>query len=166
MCAESHGRALTVKPTVPSTHCLLAAAREIEVPFRSDIHETMAQESPPYWALIAALFSSISLTESLAMSLYYAGCDLYERNQEAGEVAGDLLSGKLRRLKEHVVFGNFSGPAYEARIDTERGPGVVRFLITREGLQWMERRIRGRSPGASGAKSTSSGPTPLKTYFS
>ncbi len=45
----------------------------------------MAYESPPYWALIAALFSSISLTESLAMSLYYAGCDLYERNQEAGD---------------------------------------------------------------------------------
>ena len=126
----------------------------------------MADESPPYWALIAALFSSISLTESLAMSLYYAGCDLYERNQEAGEVAGDLLSGKLRRLQEHAVLGNFSGPAYEARIDTERGPGVVRFLITREGLQWMERRIRGRSPGASGTESTSAGATPLKTYLS
>ena len=133
---------------------------------RSDIHETMADESPPYWALIAALFSSISLTESLAMALYYAGCDLYERNQEAGEVAGDLLSGKLRRLKEHVVFGNFSGPAYEARIDTERGPGVVRFLITREGLQWMERRLHGRSPGASAAESASAGPIPLKTYLS
>jgi len=124
----------------------------------------MADESPPYWALIAALFSSISLTESLAMALYYAGCDLYQRNQEAGEVAGDFLSGKLRRLKEHVVFGNFSGPAYEARIDTERGAGVVRFLITREGLQWMERRIHARSPGASPAESTSAGPTPLKTY--
>ena len=126
----------------------------------------MADESPPYWALIAALFSSISLTESLAMSLYYAGCDLYERNQEAGEVAGDLLSGKLRRLQEHAMLGNFSGPAYEARIDTERGPGVVRFLITREGLQWMERRIRGRSPDALGAESASSGPAPLKTYLS
>ena len=126
----------------------------------------MADESPPYWALIAALFSSFSLTESLAMSLYYAGCDLHERNQEAGEVAGDLLSGKLRRLQEHAMLGNFSGPAYEARIDTERGSGVVRFLITREGLQWMERRIRGRSPGASGAESTSLGATPLKTYLS
>ena len=126
----------------------------------------MADESPPYWALIAALFSSFSLTESLAMSLYYAGCDLYERNQEAGEVAGDLLSGKLRRLQEHAMLGNFSGPAYEARIDTERGPGVVRFLITREGLQWMERRIRGRSPGASGGESASAGTIPLKTYLS
>jgi hypothetical protein len=99
----------------------------------------MADEKPPYWALIAALFSSISLTETLAMALYHAGCDLYQRNQEVGEIAGDLISGKLRRLREHVVLGTFSGPAYEARIDTERGPAVVRFLITREGLQWLER---------------------------
>ena len=126
----------------------------------------MADESPPYWALIAALFSSISLTESLAMALYYAGCDLYERNQEAGEVAGDLLSGKLRRLQEHAMLGNFSGPAYEARIDTERGPGVVRFLITREGLQWMQRRIHGRGPAASAAEGSSPGTIPLKTYLS
>lgn len=99
----------------------------------------MAEASPPYWALIAALFSSIPLTESLAMALYHAGCDLYQRNQAAGEIAGDLLGGKLRRLAEHVVFGTFSGPAYEAQIDTERGPAVVRFLITREGLRWLER---------------------------
>jgi hypothetical protein len=39
-----------------------------------------------------------------------------------------------------VVLGAFSGPAFEARIETERGPGLVRFLITREGLQWMEQR--------------------------
>ena len=123
----------------------------------------MADESPPYWALIAALFSSISLTEPLAMALYYAGCDLYQRNQEAGEVAGDLLSGKLRRLQEHAVLGNFSGPAYEARIDTERGAGLVRFLISREGLQWMERRVQARSPGASAAESARGGPTPLKS---
>lgn len=79
------------------------------------------------------------------MALYYAGCDLYQRDQEAGEVAGDLLSGKLRRLQEHAVLGTFGGPSYEARIDTEHGAGVVRFLITREGLHWMERRMK-RSP--------------------
>lgn len=100
----------------------------------------MPDESPPYWALIAALFSSISLTESVAMALYYAGCDLYERDQEMGDVAGDLLSGKLKRLQTHAVLGTFSGPSYEARIDTAGGAGVVRFLITREGLHWMERR--------------------------
>jgi len=39
-----------------------------------------------------------------------------------------------------VALGTFCGPAFEARLDTERGPGVVRFLITREGLDWMERK--------------------------
>ncbi len=121
----------------------------------------MPDESPPYWALIAALFSSIPLTESLAMALYYAGCDLYQRNQEGGEVAGDLLSGRMRRLQEQAVLGTFSGPAYEARIDTERGPAVVRFLITREGLQWMEQRVSGPDrPGAGGRA------TGLKADFS
>jgi hypothetical protein len=99
----------------------------------------MPDESPPYWALIAVLVSSIPLTESLAMALYHAGCDLYQRNQVVGEIAGDLLGGKLRRVQEHAVLGTLSGPAYEARIDIERGSAVVRFLITREGLRWMER---------------------------
>ncbi len=100
----------------------------------------MPNESPPYWALIAALFSSVPLTESLAMALYHAGCDLHRGNAGAGEVVGDFASGRVRSLQKHVVLGTFCGPAFEARIDTERGAGVVRFLITREGLQWMERR--------------------------
>lgn len=100
----------------------------------------MANESPPYWALIAALFSSVPLTESLAMALYHAGCDLHRGNAGAGEVVGDFASGRVRSLQKHVVLGTFCGPAFEARIDTERGPAVVRFLITREGLQWMEQR--------------------------
>ncbi len=100
----------------------------------------MPNENPPYWALIAALFSSVPLTESLAMALYHAGCDLYRGDPGAGEVIGDLVNGKVRSLQKHVVLGTFSGPAFEARIDTERGPGVVRFLITREGLERLEQR--------------------------
>lgn len=98
----------------------------------------MADESPPYWSLIAALFSSIPLSESLAMALYHAGCDLYWGNPGAGEIAGDIVSGKVRSLQKHVVLGAFAGPAFEAHLETERGPGIVRFLITRHGLYWME----------------------------
>jgi len=100
----------------------------------------MPDDAPPYWALIAALFSSVPLTESLAMALYYAGCNVYQGNPGAGEVIGDLVNGKVRSLQKHVVLGTFSGPAFEARIETERGPGVVRFLITHEGLKRMEQR--------------------------
>jgi hypothetical protein len=100
----------------------------------------MPNGDPPYWALIAALSSSMPLTESLAMTLYQAGCDLYQGKPGAGMVGGDFVSGKVRSLQDYVVLGAFSGPAFEARIETERGPGLVRFLITREGLQWMEQR--------------------------
>src|SRR6516164_4631052 len=100
----------------------------------------MPNDAPPYWALIAALFSSVPLTESLAMALYHAGCDVYQGNPGAGEVIGDLVNGKVRNLHRHVVLGTFSGPAFEARIETERGRGVVRFLITHEGLKRMEQR--------------------------
>jgi len=72
------------------------------------------------------------------MALYHAGCDVYQGNPGAGEVIGDLVNGKVRNLHRHVVLGTFSGPAFEARIETERGRGVVRFLITHEGLKWME----------------------------
>jgi len=100
----------------------------------------MPNDSPPYWALIAALFSSIPLNDSLAMALYHAGCELHRGNPEAGEIIGDFARGKVRSLQKYVALGTFCGPAFEARLDTERGPGVVRFLITREGLQWMEQK--------------------------
>jgi hypothetical protein len=81
------------------------------------------------------------LTESLAMALYHAGCELYRGTPGAGEIAGDLASGKVRNLQKHVVLGAFAGPAFEAKIETERGPGIVRFLITRHGLNWMEQQV-------------------------
>jgi hypothetical protein len=98
----------------------------------------MAEPSPPYWELIAALFSSLPLTPSLAMTLYQAACDLYERDEGTGEVIGDLANGRVHNLRKHVLLGSYSGPAFEARLETERGAAMVRFLITRAGLAWME----------------------------
>jgi hypothetical protein len=53
-------------------------------------------------------------------------------------VAGDLLTGKVHNLRKDVQMGAISGPAFEAEIETERGSGVVRFLLTRQGLEMME----------------------------
>lgn len=97
-------------------------------------------DSPPYWQLISVLFSSQPLTPSLAMTLHQAAYDLYARDGAVGEVAGDLLSGKVRNLKKDVLLGTIGGPAFEAEIETERGAGVVRFLLTREGLATLQRR--------------------------
>lgn len=98
----------------------------------------MAEQSPPYWVLISVLFSTQPLTPALAMCLHQAALDLYEKGGSVGAVAGDLISGKVRNLQKDVVLGAISGPAFEAEIETERGSGMVRFLLTRQGLQLLE----------------------------
>jgi hypothetical protein len=98
----------------------------------------MADQPPPYWVLISVLFSSQPLTPSLAMTLHQAAYDLYRRGDSAQPVAGDLLTGTVRNLRKDVQMGAIAGPAFEAEIETERGSGVVRFLLTRQGLEMLE----------------------------
>ena len=106
----------------------------------------MAQPSPPYWQLISILFSSQPLTPALALCLHQAAFELYRTDGNVGPVAGDLVSGKVRNLKKDVVLGSISGPAFEAEIETERGSGQVRFLLTRQGLEWMSQGDAPRPP--------------------
>lgn len=97
----------------------------------------MATESPPYWLLISVLFSSLPLTPSLAMSLHQAAFDLYRRDESVGEVTGAMLSGKVRNLRQEALLGAIAGPAFEAEIETERGSGIVRFLLTHQGIELL-----------------------------
>ncbi len=97
----------------------------------------MAEQSPPYWVLISVLFSSQPLSPGLAMTLHQAAYDLYRRGDSVQPVAGDLLTGKVHNLRKDVQMGAIAGPAFEAEIETERGAGVVRFLLTRQGLEMM-----------------------------
>ena len=98
----------------------------------------MSEESPPYWVLISVLFSSQPLTPPLAMTLHQAALELYRTDGTVSEVAGDLISGKVRNLRKNVLLGHIAGPAFEAEIETERGAGMVRFLLTRQGLELMD----------------------------
>jgi hypothetical protein len=98
----------------------------------------MAEQSPPYWVLISVLFSSQPLTPALAMTLHQAAYDLYRRGDAEQPVAGDLLTGRVRNLRKDVQMGSITGPAFEAEIETERGSGTVRFLLTRQGLEMMK----------------------------
>jgi hypothetical protein len=95
-------------------------------------------QAPPYWTLISVLFSTQPLTPALAMTLHQTAYDLYQRGDSVGQVAGDLISGKVHNLRKEVHLGGIAGPAFEAEIDTERGSGVVRFLLTRQGLEMMQ----------------------------
>ncbi len=102
----------------------------------------MSDESTPYWVLLSVLFSNVPLTPSLAMTLHQAAYDLFQRGAESTEVAGDILHGRVTNLRKHVVLGEITGPAFEADLDTERGKGHVRFLLTRQGLDLMADRPR------------------------
>ncbi|HSP78412.1 MAG TPA: hypothetical protein VLQ93_07780 [Myxococcaceae bacterium] len=97
----------------------------------------MSDSSPPYWVLISVLSSSQPLTPALAMTLHQAAYDLYRSGGSVQPVAGDLLSGKVHNLRKDVQMGAIAGPAFEAEIETERGSGVVRFLLTRQGLEML-----------------------------
>lgn len=98
----------------------------------------MTEASPPYWTLISILFSSVRLTPSLAMTLHEVAYGLYRTGGGAQDVLGDLVNGKVRNLRQSFALGSITGPAFEADLETERGKGKVRFLLTREGLDLME----------------------------
>jgi hypothetical protein len=92
-------------------------------------------QATPRWTLISVLFSSIPLDPSVAATLHEAALDLYRRDDAVGEVGGDVLSGRVVNLKKTMQLGAITGPAFEARLDTARGSGTVRYLLTRQGLE-------------------------------
>jgi len=104
-----------------------------------------AAENPPYWQLISVLVSSLPLTPALAMTLHQAAYQLYRSGDGTLPVAGDTLQGRVTNLKKDMLLGTIGGPAFEAHIETERGKGLVRFLLTRDGLATMKRRERPRA---------------------
>lgn len=97
----------------------------------------MSAEAPQTWTLISVLFSSIPLSQSLAATLHEAAVDLYRRDDSVSQVAGDLVNGRVVNLKRTLQLGGITGPAFEAKLDTERGAGTVRYLLTRQGLELL-----------------------------
>lgn len=104
----------------------------------------MAEHDSP-WVLISILFSSYPLDDGLAFALHRVAVDLAERDASAGAVDHALAHGFVRNLHKEVSLGTFVGPAFEADIETERGKGQVRFLLTREGLALSQQGSPARS---------------------
>jgi hypothetical protein len=95
------------------------------------------------WRLISVLFSSLPLTAALVERLHGSAYDLYRTDGGVADIAGAsdvILSGEMRNLKQEVALGTFAGPLFEAHVETERGKGIVRFLLTRQGIELMTRR--------------------------
>ncbi len=99
----------------------------------------MSADAPqtPYWVLISVLFSTFPLEEGLALALHRIALDLYRRSEDEGHIDHNLAHGVLRNLRNEAVIGATSGPIFEADLETERGQGQVRFLLTRQGLELM-----------------------------
>jgi len=107
------------------------------------------EDAPRYWQLIAVLFSSFPLTPQLAMRLHRHAYEMYRSDQGNAEIEADrdgdgdaVVSGEIRNLGQDVAVGTITGPAFEARLDTERGEGVVRFVLTRNGIEMLAERAR------------------------
>ena len=93
---------------------------------------------PPYWLLIAVLQSTLPLEPALAMRLYHAAVELHRESGATSTLTGDLAMGEVRRLGRELLIGSIGGPGFEAELDTPRGSGMVRFVITPEGMRQRE----------------------------
>lgn len=109
----------------------------------------MPDEQVPYWLLLSVLFSSFPMTEGMAWVLHEAALELLRTGRKETPVAGDVLSGKVRDMDHHAVLGAIRGPAFEAMLDTERGSGTVRFILTEQGLEALKVKEADRAPRAS-----------------
>lgn len=94
-----------------------------------------APDLTSYWLLIAVLSSSIPLSPEQATRLYQAALRIHRGGQKVEKLQGDLMTGRVVALGTELALGSVTGPAFEAKISTERGEGLVRFLLTRQGLR-------------------------------
>ncbi len=88
----------------------------------------------PDFTLLSILFSTQPLTPALSMCLFEAAMALHESGAGGQNVAGDTISGVVRNLHRDVALGGIAGPLFEAEVETERGSGKVRFLLTQQAL--------------------------------
>jgi hypothetical protein len=91
--------------------------------------------APHGWTLISVLFSTVPLEPSLAATLHQSALELYRTDGAVQQVAGDVVSGRVVNLRKTLQLGAISGPAFEATLETARGSGKVRYLLTRQGLE-------------------------------
>jgi len=96
-----------------------------------------AEVPPPSWTLISVLFSTFPMEESLALALHRVAVDLYQRGDSVGEVDQGLAHGRVTNSRKEAAIGTITGPVFEAELETERGKGEVRFILTRQGLELM-----------------------------
>ena len=94
----------------------------------------MGEPRGPDWRIFAVLVSAVPLSNALSMALVQAARELSRSGSGLQEIAGDLIRGRVWPQGREVLLGTIGGPLFEAEVETERGGGRVRFLVTRDGL--------------------------------
>lgn len=102
----------------------------------------MSADAMPSWVLLSVLFSSFPLEEELALALHRVAVDLYRSNDSVGLIDHGLAHGQVKNAHKEAAVGTITGPVFEAELETERGRGEVRFILTRQGLDLLEARAR------------------------
>ena len=99
----------------------------------------MSRGGDDTWRLIAVLQSTVSLSAALSVRLYRAAVNLHRADADVEELTDEATAlGVVRRLRKELLLGTFGGPGFEAELDTPRGKGHVRFIVTREGIEQAE----------------------------
>lgn len=94
----------------------------------------------PYWVLVSVLTSTVPLDQGLALALHRVALDLFKTGTGVGHVDHQLAHGQVKNLKKEALLGTVGGPVFEAELDTERGAGMVRFILTRQGIELFDAR--------------------------
>lgn len=97
----------------------------------------MSAEPLPYWVLISVLFSSFPLERELALALHQVALHLCQSDDTTGLVDQPLAHGRVTNLHREAAIGSITGPVFEAELETERGCALVRFILTRQGLELL-----------------------------
>ncbi len=98
------------------------------------------------WRLIAVLQSTVFLPPGLGVRLYHAAVNLLRTDADVENLTDpELAYGQVRSLRRELLLGTFGGPGFEADIDTPRGRGTVRFIVTREGVELAEQQRERRA---------------------
>ena len=103
--------------------------------YTGHVRQAAPTELPPLWRLIAVLASTIPLERAVALWLYQTAVEMRALGQKSVPLAGDLGDGRLTDMRQEALIGSIGGPAFEAILETNRGKGHIKFIVTKEGLE-------------------------------
>ncbi|OGL62485.1 hypothetical protein A3E97_01395 [Candidatus Uhrbacteria bacterium RIFCSPHIGHO2_12_FULL_47_12] len=92
--------------------------------------------------MIYCLMTSIGLTEEIRWCLFDQARELISLGRERCNIASDFLEGYVATTGKTCALGGVIGVQFEAYVESNRGKGLVRYLVRtgdlpdREKLAW------------------------------